>query len=132
MAPALLVLTAGLMAGCSEQAPAGGDGGAPPPPGPGGPAGGPGKMGGPGGPGGGPPTAANATPAEVFTQRCQGCHGAGGKGGKAPDLTQMGSKDDAELKQVIQNGKGRMPPKGEGLSEEQLSALAGYVKKLGG
>jgi cytochrome c6 len=76
--------------------------------------------------------------ASTFKAKCAVCHGAGGKGdspaGKslgAADLTKVtASKSPAELKAVIQNGKGKMPAYGKSLKPEEIDAMVAYIKSL--
>ena len=76
--------------------------------------------------------------ASTFKAKCAVCHGAGGKGdspaGKslgAADLTKVAAaKSPAELKTVIQNGKGKMPAYGKSLKPEEIDAMVAYIKSL--
>jgi len=76
--------------------------------------------------------------ANTFKAKCAVCHGAGGKGdspaGKslgASDLTKVAAaKSPAELKAVIQNGKGKMPAYGKTLKPEEIDAMVAYIKSL--
>jgi cytochrome c6 len=76
--------------------------------------------------------------ASTFKAKCAVCHGAGGKGdspaGKslgAADLTKVAAaKSPAELKAVIQNGKGKMPAYGKSLKPEEIDQMAAYIKSL--
>lgn len=76
--------------------------------------------------------------ASIFKSKCAVCHGPGGKGdspaGKslgAADLTKVtAGKSAAELKTVIQNGKGKMPAYGKSLKPEEIDAMVAYVKSL--
>jgi mono/diheme cytochrome c family protein len=78
--------------------------------------------------------AANAT----FRTKCAMCHGQDGAGsavGKSmnvPDLRSpvVQKKPDAELAQVISNGKGGMPPFKSSLSEEQIHDLVTHIRSL--
>ena len=70
--------------------------------------------------------------------KCAVCHGAGGKGdspaGKSlgvTDLTKVAAaKSAADLKTVIQDGKGKMPAYGKSLKPEEIYALVAYIKSL--
>ncbi len=81
---------------------------------------------------------------ENWDKNCAKCHGADGKGdtkmGKKLDIKdftdakyQASLKDDAMLKAIkdgVKEGdKVRMKP-AEGLSEDEMKALVGYVRKL--
>ncbi len=76
--------------------------------------------------------------AGTFKAKCAVCHGAGGKGdspaGKslgAADLTKVAAaKSAADLKTVIQNGKGKMPAYGKSLKPEEIDAMVAYIKSL--
>jgi mono/diheme cytochrome c family protein len=76
----------------------------------------------------------------LYASRCVGCHGADGKGNQAmakalqadiPDLTarNIAKKTDAELREVISKGRGKMPPV-TGISEKELKDIVAYVKSL--
>jgi mono/diheme cytochrome c family protein len=83
----------------------------------------------------GPDSAASSA---TFRTKCAMCHGQDGGGsqvGKSmnvPDLRSQAVQklSDAELAQVISNGKGGMPPFKSSLSEEQIRSLASYVRSL--
>ena len=76
----------------------------------------------------------------IYTERCQKCHGADGKAdtpaGKkfeahdfhSPDVQK---KTDAELIKIITDGQKKMPSFKDKLSEEEIKALAAYVRQLG-
>lgn len=86
--------------------------------------------------------AGDAQGAAVYTQRCVLCHGAGGKGdGPASaslnpkprnhtDGTYMNARGDAELLEVINNGKGAMPAWKTVLSEDEIEAVLKHVRSL--
>lgn len=76
----------------------------------------------------------------VFTNRCKMCHGADGTGNPAmasmlkvefhplaSDYIQ--DKEDAELKETITKGKGKMAAI-RGLSDQQLSDVVAYLRSL--
>lgn len=79
----------------------------------------------------------------VFATRCALCHGADGHGdgvgSKAlnpkprnfHDKAYMSSRTDAQLLEVIHNGKGAMPKWGGVLSEAEIAAVLEHVRKLG-
>jgi len=83
----------------------------------------------------GPDSAAGSA---TFQTKCAMCHGPDGSGsevGKSmnvPDLrSQVVQKlPDAELAQVIANGKGGMPSFKNSLSEEQIHALVAHIRSL--
>ena len=76
----------------------------------------------------------------IFKQNCTPCHGEDGKGKAAvgtPDFTSaklQASLTDQYILNTITNGKtGTIMPAWKGkLSEEQISAVASYVRSLGG
>ena len=86
--------------------------------------------------------AGDAQGAAVYTQRCVLCHGAGGKGdGPASaslnpkprnhtDGTYMNTQTDAQLLEVIHNGKGAMPAWKTVLSEDEINAVLRHVRSL--
>jgi cytochrome c6 len=75
---------------------------------------------------------------ETFRTKCAMCHGEDGGGsdvGKAmnvPDLRSQAVQKlpDAELAQVISNGKAGMPPFKNSLSEAQIQALVAHIRSL--
>jgi mono/diheme cytochrome c family protein len=83
----------------------------------------------------GPDSAASST---TFRTKCAMCHGQDGAGsavGKSmnvPDLRSPAIQKlpDAELVQVISNGKGGMPPFKGSLSEDQIHALVTHIRTL--
>jgi len=79
-------------------------------------------------------TAASAT----FRSKCAMCHGPDGAGstvGKSmnvPDLraAAVQKAPDAQLTQVISDGKGGMPAFKNSLSEDQIHSLVAYIRSL--
>jgi cytochrome c oxidase cbb3-type subunit 3 len=75
----------------------------------------------------------------VFKARCTGCHGSDGKGKAAigtPDFTSAKTQSeisDPDIVATITNGrKGTIMPAWKGkLSDEEIAAVAGYVRSLG-
>lgn len=66
---------------------------------------------------------------EVFQTNCAMCHGADLASGTAPDLTEVGSRlSEDEIKDIIQNGRGAMPPIGD-VQGEELDALATWLSE---
>jgi len=74
-----------------------------------------------------------------FNLQCSSCHGKDGTGdtpvGKSLNAADLRSKDvqkqsDAELAQIISEGKGNMPSFSDSLSKDQISALVAYIRKL--
>ena len=76
----------------------------------------------------------------LFKSKCAACHGPDGKGevrlGKklgSPDLTSTGvqSQSDAQLTDVITNGKNKMPAYDGKLGKDQIAELVAYIRELG-
>jgi mono/diheme cytochrome c family protein len=76
----------------------------------------------------------------TFAAKCAPCHGPNGEG--RPAIAKMfavemhplssqyvQSKPDAEIKQIIANGKGKMKPVA-GLAEKQVEDVIAYVRTL--
>ena len=85
---------------------------------------------------------ANATQdpaADLFKAHCVMCHGADGSGDtpagkifKAAALTDpmVTTKSNDELHTVIKNGKNKMPPFKDKLTDAQIDEVIGYIRKL--
>lgn len=76
----------------------------------------------------------------VFESKCQSCHGPKGEGKAAiakmfkVEMQHLGSKEvqsksDAEIKQIVTSGKGKMPAVA-GLTEKQKDDVIAYVRTL--
>ena len=76
-----------------------------------------------------------------FDSVCAKCHGADGRGGvpaaegqPAPrnfrDPAFQSSRTDAELRNVIKNGKGPMPPFGVLFDDTQTTLLVSYIRSF--
>jgi mono/diheme cytochrome c family protein len=76
---------------------------------------------------------------EVFMSRCSVCHGESGEGKEAigkmfgVKMPVLGSKevqslDDAELKKIISQGKGKMKP--VNLSDQELNDVVAFLHTL--
>jgi len=75
--------------------------------------------------------------AATFKSKCAGCHGADGTG--SPTGKKMGAHDftsadvqkesDAELTEIITNGKNKMPKYGS-LKPEEIKGLVAYIRSL--
>ena len=84
------------------------------------------------------PVPDSAASGATFRSKCAMCHGQDGAGstvGKSmnvPDLRSPAVQKlpDAELAQIISNGKGGMPSFKDSLSEEQIHSLVSYVRSL--
>jgi cytochrome c6 len=80
---------------------------------------------------------AQSASATLFKSKCAGCHGADGTGsaiGKkmgAHDFTtaDVQKMSDAELTEVITNGKNKMPPS-KSLKPEDVKGLVAYIRTL--
>ena len=77
--------------------------------------------------------------ASNFKLQCSSCHGANGAGDtsvgktlKAADLRspEVQKQSDAELAQIISEGKGNMPSFKNSLNPDQIRALVAYIRKL--
>jgi mono/diheme cytochrome c family protein len=79
-------------------------------------------------------------PADSATYRtkCATCHGPDGSGsvvGKTMNIPDLRSPEvqktsDAQLAQIISEGKGGMPPFKSSLNEDQIHAMVSYVRSL--
>jgi cytochrome c6 len=86
------------------------------------------------------PAPDNAAASATFRSKCAMCHGPDGAGsevGKSmnvPDLRSPAVQKlpDAQLAQIISDGKGGMPPFKSSLSEDQIHALVAHVRSLRG
>jgi mono/diheme cytochrome c family protein len=69
--------------------------------------------------------------AVIYQSNCAFCHGSDGKKAyrNAPDLTLSGLNEDA-IKQMLREGKGRMPSYTLVLSEDEINSVAVFVKGL--
>ena len=80
----------------------------------------------------------SAASSATFRTKCAMCHGQDGSGseiGKSmnvPDLRSQAVQKlpDAELAQVIANGKGGMPSFKNSLSEDQIHSLVAHIRSL--
>ena len=84
------------------------------------------------------PVPDKAATAGTFRTKCAMCHGPDGSGSSAgksmnvPDLRSsvVQNTADAELAQIISNGKGGMPAFKSSLSDDQIRGLVTYVRSL--
>lgn len=66
----------------------------------------------------------------TFEGACAPCHGLNGEGLIGPSLQGNSTlADPARLKQLVRNGKGKMPPVGKGWSQHELDELTAYLKE---
>lgn len=85
----------------------------------------------------GPDSAASSA---TFRTKCAMCHGPDGSGsavGKSMNVPDLRSPEvqkvpDAQLAQIISDGKGGMPSFKGSLSEDQVHSLVAYVRSLRG
>jgi cytochrome c6 len=74
-----------------------------------------------------------AEAAALYASKCNACHGKDGKGTPvglkmgAPDLTTL-KASEAEVTAAITNGKGKMTGFKGKISDDEIKALAKYVK----
>ena len=76
--------------------------------------------------------------ADLFKSKCAMCHGADGSGsamGKkmgAHDFTaaEVQKMSDAELTEIITNGKNKMPKYADKLKPEEIKGLVAYIRTL--
>jgi len=87
------------------------------------------------------PLLADATPdgASLFKSKCAMCHGPDGSGqtpmGKSLKIRSLGSAEvqkqsDAELTNIITNGRGKMLAYKGKLSAEEIKALVGTIRSM--
>ncbi len=84
------------------------------------------------------PAPDNAAASATYRAKCAMCHGPDGAGsevGKSmnvPDLRSPAVQKlpDAQLAQIISDGKGGMPSFKSSLNEEQIYAMAAYIRTL--
>jgi cytochrome c6 len=80
----------------------------------------------------------NAATSATFRTKCAMCHGPDGAGstvGKSMNVPDLRSPEvqkvpDAQLVQIISDGKGGMPPFKSSLSDDQIHSLVSYVRSL--
>jgi mono/diheme cytochrome c family protein len=83
----------------------------------------------------GPDIAASAA---TFRTKCAMCHGQNGGGsevGKSMNVPDLRSPSvqklpDAQLAQIISDGKGGMPPFKNSLSADQIHSLVGHIRSM--
>ena len=86
-----------------------------------------------------PPVSAEADGVADFKAKCASCHGADGKGatpvGKALKLRDLASAEvqgqsDAELLNVVANGKGKMPGYEKTLGADTCKSLVTFIRSF--
>ena len=85
-------------------------------------------------------SAAAQDAAATYKAKCSMCHGTDGKG-DTPAGKKMGAHDfgsaevqklsDADLTQVMEKGKNKMPAYGAKLKPDEIKGLVSYVRTLG-
>jgi cytochrome c6 len=87
------------------------------------------------------PLLADADGAGIFKAKCAMCHGPDGSGqtamGKSLKIRPLGSADvqkqtDAELINIVTNGKGKMLAYKGKLSADEIKAAVGFIRTLKG
>jgi mono/diheme cytochrome c family protein len=87
-----------------------------------------------------PAVSALADAGATYKAKCSGCHGPDGAGstpaGKAMKVRdfhapEVQKETDAELTDIIANGKNKMPKYGDKLKDLEIKDLVGYVQMLG-
>lgn len=68
----------------------------------------------------------------VYDANCAACHGSSGRGGIGPALGDgavvQRYPDPADHRDVVVNGRGRMPAWGNQLSDEEIDAVVAYER----
>jgi len=67
----------------------------------------------------------------LFLRNCAHCHGTDARGDDGPDLHDLDLSADGIANRIRHGKAGQMTAFGGKLSEDQIIALAGYVKSLG-
>jgi mono/diheme cytochrome c family protein len=77
-----------------------------------------------------PAPGAAAAGQEAFLNACSACHGNDALGGLAPALVPM-QLDAATLLLIVREGRGLMPPlDGKLITDEQVTAVAAFLRSL--
>ena len=84
------------------------------------------------------PAPDRAADSATYRTKCATCHGPDGSGsavGKTMNVPDLRSPEvqkvsDAQLAQLISEGKGGMPPFKSSLNEDQIHAMVSYVRSL--
>jgi mono/diheme cytochrome c family protein len=86
-----------------------------------------------------PAVRARADAEATYKAKCAGCHGPDGAGataaGKAMKVRDFRSPEvqketDAELTEIVANGKEKMPKYGDKLKDSEIKDLVAYVREL--
>jgi cytochrome c6 len=87
-----------------------------------------------------PAVGARADAEATYKAKCAGCHGADGVGstaaGKAMKVRdfhdpEVQKETDAEMTDIISNGKNKMPKYSDKLKDTEIKELVAYVRALG-
>ena len=70
----------------------------------------------------------SALGAQIFVGACVKCHGVGGRGLIGPALGPGAVANADAVAEIVRNGRGKMPPIGEGWDDRQMKALTDYLK----
>jgi mono/diheme cytochrome c family protein len=84
------------------------------------------------------PAPDRAADSATYRTKCATCHGPDGSGsavGKTMNVPDLRSPEvqkvpNAQLAQIISDGKGGMPPFKSSLSEDQIHSLVSYIRSL--
>ncbi len=69
---------------------------------------------------------------ETWDGVCAKCHGLGGQGGLGPAIKGSASlRGRAQLRLLLETGRGKMPPVGRGWPQKQFTALFRYLRSSG-
>lgn len=81
------------------------------------------------------PTDVGLTESPVYTKNCAKCHGKGAEGrhfgGPSLRADKVNAMSNEDLRNMISNGKGRMPAFAGKLAPEEIEALVRQIKALG-
>jgi cytochrome c oxidase subunit II len=66
---------------------------------------------------------------QIFNGACAKCHGDEGQGLIGPGIGAATASNAATVEEIVRNGRGKMPPVGQGWSEQQMDALTGYLRE---
>lgn len=70
------------------------------------------------------------TPEAIYQKNCMNCHGGKLQGGVGPGLTNVGAKlSKAEIQNILESGKGRMPPQKSYIKAEDLDKLSTWLSE---
>lgn len=71
---------------------------------------------------------------DVYGDSCKRCHGSSGDGGSGPRLNSDDIDEDfpelVDLVDLISGGRKRMPSFSSSLTEEQIAAVARYIREV--